>query len=267
MTKVSEFMRTDLIPVAPGDSAWSALAVMRTHDVRSLPVVDDGRLVGVLSVRSFGKILEWARPDGTLHGVFDVRVEQIMTPLRDLHPVRRDTPLREVARLMAQEKIDSVPVVDDDGRPIGMLRYRDIIKGLLTIVGRLEAGATGLRGMRVLVVEDDPANREMLREVLETQGAVVSVADSAESALEALRGDLPRVVVSDLKMPAHDGYWLIGQLRANAPTAHIAAVALTGWDDAFDRQSALAAGFHDYLVKPIDPQHLCRAVARAVGRS
>jgi CheY-like chemotaxis protein len=74
-------------------------------------------------------------------------------------------------------------------------------------------------------------------------------------------------VVSDLKMPARDGYWLIAQLRANGPTANIAAVALTGFDDFFDRQSALAAGFHDYLVKPIDPQELCRAIARAVSRS
>lgn len=256
-------MRTDLVPLAPGDSAWSALAVMRTHDVRSLVVVDAGRLVGVLSVRSFAKILEWARPDGTLRGIFDVSVEQIMTPLRELHPVRRDTELGEVARLLAEERIDSVPVVDDAGRPVGVLRYRDVIKGLLTLVDRLESVAAVLQGMRVLVVDDDAANRDVLRDILEMQGAVVSVADSAESALEALRRDPPRVIVSDLKMPAHDGYWLIGQLRAHAATARIPAVALTGWDDAFDRQSALAAGFHDYLVKPIDAQHLCRAVARA----
>jgi CheY-like chemotaxis protein len=267
MTKVSEFMRTDLIPLAPGDSAWSALALMRTHDVRSLPVIDDGRLIGVLSVRSFGKILEWARPDGTLRGVFDVRVEQIMTPHRDLHPVRRETPLREVARLLAEERIDSVPVVDDAGRAVGMLRYRDIIKGLLTLVDRLEVGGTELLGIRVLVVEDDPANREVLREVLQAQGAVVAVADSAESALETLCDELPRVILSDLRMPTHDGYWLIRQLRANASTARIAAVALTGFDDAFDRQSALAAGFHDYLVKPIDALHLCRSVASAIGRA
>jgi CheY-like chemotaxis protein len=263
----SEFMRTDDIALAPGDSAWSALALMRTHDVRSLSVVDEGRLVGLMSIRSFGKILEWARPDGTLRGVFDVRVEQIMTPRRDLYAVRRETPLREVARLLAEERIDSVHVVDDAGRPIGMLRYRDVIKGLLAIVDRLEAGASELSGMRVLVVEDDPRNRELVRQVLEGQGAVVTVADSAESALEVLRGDPPSVVVSDLKMPAHDGYWLIRQLRAHAPTAHIAAVALTGCDDSFDRQSALAAGFHDYLVKPIDPQHLYRAIASAVSRS
>jgi CheY-like chemotaxis protein len=267
-TKASEFMRTDLVPLAPTESAWSALALMRTHDVRSLPVMDDsGQLVGVLSLRSYGKILEWVRPDGTLRGVFDVRVEQIMLPRSDLHPVRRDTPLHEVARILAEERIDSVPVVDEAGRPIGMLRYPDIIKGLLTVAERLETGVPELAGMRVLVVEDDESNREVLRQVLEAQGAVVVVADSAEGALEVLRDDPPSAVVSDLKMPARDGYWLIGQLRANGSTANIAAVALTGFDSFFDRQSALAAGFHDYLVKPIDPKHLCRAIARAISRS
>ena len=266
MIKASEFMCTDEVAVTPGHTVWAALAVMRTRGVRSLAVVEDGRVVGVISVRNFRKIFERVHPDGTLHRVFDVRVDHVMTPLNEAHPARRQTPLRDIADWLAEERIDCVPVVDGEDRLVGMLRYEDVIRGLLAIVARLEARES-LRNVRMLVVDDDADNRELLRQIFEAEGAIVTVADSAERALEAIQDTVPAVLVTDLAMPTHDGYWLLAQLRQRSPLPPIAAVALTGFDNAFDRRSALTVGFHDYLVKPVEAEHLCRAVASAIGRS
>ena len=75
------------------------------------------------------------------------------------------------------------------------------------------SGAHRLDGVRVLIVDDDEGIRYTVRVLLEQSGAIVTDAPSAEAALALLRREPPDVLLSDLTMPRHDGYWLINQVR------------------------------------------------------
>ncbi len=114
----------------------------------------------------------------------------------------------------------------------------------------------------VLVVDDDRSVREVLCAVLREEGYRVRQADCAEAALEALRSesDLP-LVLSDMKMPDHDGMWLLDRIFERHPDA--AVVMLTGYGDTESAVECLKRGAADYLLKPPRVTELVRAVERA----
>ena len=129
-------------------------------------------------------------------------------------------------------------------------------------------GTGVLTGVRVLVVEDHHDTAELMRTVLDRQGAEVRVVPSLGGALEALDRDV-HVLVSDIAMPDGTGYELVSRLRARE-RAHgqpaLPAVAVTAFAGDDDRQRAAAAGFQHFAAKPIEPVELVDAVARAAGR-
>lgn len=128
-------------------------------------------------------------------------------------------------------------------------------------------GRPQLGGLRVLIVDDEPDARELLTAVLEQFGASVSAVGSAPEALEALQVVRPNMLVSDIGMPEHDGYWLIRSIRALDPShgGLIPAVALTAYAAEQDRERALAAGFHRHVTKPIDAQELINTLLKLAG--
>ncbi|NTU79340.1 MAG: response regulator, partial [Chloroflexales bacterium] len=123
-----------------------------------------------------------------------------------------------------------------------------------------------LRGLRVLLVDDQPEVLEILHEMLILGGAVVRRCTSAREALAALGQWRPAVLVSDIAMPKEDGYWLIAQVRALAPEAGGAtpAVALTAYVRMEDRLRVLAAGFQRYVPKPVEMQELWAVLAELI---
>ncbi|AKG24792.1 ATPase [Calothrix sp. 336/3] len=125
-----------------------------------------------------------------------------------------------------------------------------------------------LRGIRVLVVDDEADSREFLTTVLEQSEAEVETASSVAQALEIIRQSLPDVIVSDIGMPMEDGYSFIRKLRSLPPEAggKIPATALTAYARAEDRRQALQAGFQLHLPKPIDPSELITVVASLAKR-
>jgi len=125
---------------------------------------------------------------------------------------------------------------------------------------------TSLDRVRVLLIDDDTDARELSQAVLEQCGArVKAVSSSAEaiaSLLDTPRALMPHVIVSDLGMPAQDGYQLIRQIRAiDSELGRIPAVAVTGYATADDVQRALTAGFQLHISKPMDPAAFVAAVA------
>ena len=116
---------------------------------------------------------------------------------------------------------------------------------------------------RVLVVDDVPAMRALVTDVLQEAGATVRAADTAERALDLLTQWRPDVLVSDLQMPGKDGYWLIGQIRALTPErgGMTPAACLTGLSAPEDRARILRAGFQYHLAKPVDVTRLIGIVA------
>jgi CheY-like chemotaxis protein len=123
-----------------------------------------------------------------------------------------------------------------------------------------------LRGIHVLVVDDNDDARDLLRRILEYAGALVAVSASATDALQYTRRLLPDVVVCDIVMPDHDGYWLLERLRAAGATATaVPVIAVTGHAEHNPSARALERGFTAYLPKPIDPAELCRTVKTAAA--
>lgn len=128
-----------------------------------------------------------------------------------------------------------------------------------------------LRGVHVLIVDDDADARELFRRILEYAGALVAVTGSAAAALHYTERMLPDVVVCDIVMPDHDGYWLLERLpnagaRPGANVTAIPVIAITAFADEHPSAQALERGFTAYLPKPIDPAELCRSVKSAARR-
>ena len=123
--------------------------------------------------------------------------------------------------------------------------------------------ALRLEGVRVLVVDDVRAVREVVTSILSHDGAKVTAVGSAEEALDALQGERPDVLLSDLAMPGKGGYWLIGQVRALPPERGgvTPAVALTAFAGPEHRASVLRAGFQLHVEKPVALDDLIEAVA------
>jgi len=126
-----------------------------------------------------------------------------------------------------------------------------------------------LDGLRVLVVEDDPDTRQMLKALLSECNADVITVPSAAEAIKEIGRRKPDVLVSDLGMPEQDGYELIKKVREMESadhTARIPALALTAYAKAEDRVRALAGGYQVHLSKPVEPAEFLLVVANLAGR-
>ena len=126
-----------------------------------------------------------------------------------------------------------------------------------------------LKGVRVLVVDDDPDARELLRMVLERTGAELRVAASTNEALTIFKEWMPDVLVSDVGMPGKDGFELIRQVRAlpHSEGGSVPAAALTAYATGEDRLKALTSGFQIHVAKPVEPLELIAVVASLAGRT
>jgi CheY-like chemotaxis protein len=125
-----------------------------------------------------------------------------------------------------------------------------------------------LDDVSVLVVDDDPDTRHLLAVVLSLQGAAVSTAASAPEALGTVMRTPPDVIVSDVGMPGQDGCDLMRSVRALPAErgGQIPAVAVTAFAGREHRVRALAAGFHSYMVKPVEPNELTWVVGMLARR-
>lgn len=125
-----------------------------------------------------------------------------------------------------------------------------------------------LRGLRILVVDDEPDSRRLLARVLQRGGASVNTAESAAQALEVLDREPHDVLLSDISMPREDGYSLIRKVRARGDAqAAIPAAALTAFARSEDAERSLQAGFNRHINKPIDARHLIEAVAELAAQN
>ncbi|HEX4125498.1 MAG TPA: response regulator [Tepidisphaeraceae bacterium] len=124
-----------------------------------------------------------------------------------------------------------------------------------------------LDGVLVLVVDDDADARELMRRVLADCGAEVMLASDATAALDIVKNRRPRVIVSDIGMPAHDGYELIRWIRAlpESDGGRTPAIALTAFARSEDRRRAIAAGYQTHLSKPADTGELVTVVGSLAG--
>jgi CheY-like chemotaxis protein len=115
---------------------------------------------------------------------------------------------------------------------------------------------------RVVVIEDHFDTADLMREVLMAAGHEVTTAHTGAEGIEAARRLVPDVVLCDVGLPDIDGYAVARALRAEAATAKVRLIALTGYDGDEERRRAAEAGFDRHVVKPIDPFALEDLIAR-----
>jgi PAS domain S-box-containing protein len=120
-----------------------------------------------------------------------------------------------------------------------------------------------LRGLDIVLVDDEPESRKVVTAVLRAAGANVISLDSAGAALTAIDQNRPHLVITDIAMPEMDGYTFTRTLRAREYGPQLKVAALS----AFPARHDQASGFDAYLSKPIDPFHLVDEVARIALRA
>ena len=124
----------------------------------------------------------------------------------------------------------------------------------------LDLGA--LKGMRVLLAEDNPINQIIAIELLSGKGVEVKAAGTGKEAIEALEKESFDLVLMDIQMPEMDGLAATAHIRANPAYADLPIVAMTAHAMAGDREISIGSGMNDHLTKPIDPQLLYKALLR-----
>jgi CheY-like chemotaxis protein len=124
-----------------------------------------------------------------------------------------------------------------------------------------ESSKAELRGIRILIVDDDVDTCEMLTFALNLLGAETQSSNSVSEAFDSLNEWKPDILLTDINMPEEDGYALLSKMRAASENgAHIPAIALTALARPEDSEQALSAGFQLHLSKPVDIEELAEAI-------
>ena len=119
---------------------------------------------------------------------------------------------------------------------------------------------------KILLVEDNEMNRDMLSRRLARHGHAVAIAVDGQEALDRVHADPPDIVLMDMSLPVLDGWEATRRLRADPTTRHVPVIALTAHAMAEDRDNALLAGCDDYATKPVDLPGLLRLIAALLAR-
>src|SRR5262249_56676746 len=120
---------------------------------------------------------------------------------------------------------------------------------------------------KILIVDDEADNLELLSRRLARRGFAVVTAGGAADGLVRARAELPNVILMDVKMPDMDGYEATRRLKADAATARIPVVMLTAQAMPEDRDRALEAGADEYESKPVDLARLLEKIGALLGRA
>ena len=119
---------------------------------------------------------------------------------------------------------------------------------------------------KILIAEDNPVNRELLRELLEMRGHTVAEACDGEEALRIIEQTQPDLVLLDIGMPLLDGFGVIRKIRENPRFASMPVVAVTAYAMQGDREKILSSNFDGYLSKPVDARSLVQELDRVLSR-
>ncbi len=189
---VEKRMKRDPVTVSPEDSFRHAMTLIRQKGVRHLPVVEEGRLVGIVTDRDIRQTSPSPATSLEIHELHylleKVRIREVMT--RKVYTVTPDTPIEEAARLMLEHKIGGLPVLQDE-RLVGILTETDILKAFVEVMG-IQQEQTRLE----LVLEDRPgAFLEACRTIQEQGGDIVSVV----TATATHRGEQQKVLIFRLE--------------------------------------------------------------------
>ena len=118
---------------------------------------------------------------------------------------------------------------------------------------------------KILVVDDNPVSRELIREVLEAPDLQILEAPDGRAALQAISDLGPDLVLMDIQMPVLDGFTVLRVLRENPRFGNLPVLAVTAFAMRGDREKALRAGFDEYITKPVEGAELEAMVRSFLG--
>ncbi|WP_139182742.1 response regulator [Oryzisolibacter propanilivorax] len=183
------------------------------------------------------------------------------------------TSMHGQARLLARSAAQALGTAPQLIKPVTPSALFDAVAQATGGASVLQAGpapaetSQPLAGLRVLLVEDNPLNQQVARELLAQAGAQVALAGNGREGVEQIRtalaqAALPDAVLMDIQMPVMDGYEATRQLRALPGASRLPIIAMTANAQPADRQACHDAGMDDHLSKPVDRGELIAAVLR-----
>jgi len=120
---------------------------------------------------------------------------------------------------------------------------------------------------KILLVEDNEMNRDMLSRRLNRKGFEVVIAVDGQAGVDMAASDSPDLILMDLSLPVIDGWEATRRIKANSATQGIPVIALTAHAMAGDEQKALEAGCDDYDTKPVNLNRLLEKIEKFIGNS
>jgi len=194
---VSKWMSPNVISMDKNESLGTALRLMREHQIRRLPIVSKGKLVGIVSDRD----LKGALPsDATsldvweLHGLLDrLKISDIMT--KNVITTTPDATIERVALMMMENKIEGLPVLDAKGNLVGIVTEGDIFRALVEVTG-VRRKSTRIS----LTLEDKPGSIMGVADVVRSKGGrIYSILSTQAKAPNGNRELVMRVEISNAK--------------------------------------------------------------------
>ncbi len=188
---VKDWMSKDPVTINEDTSMMKAIHLMKQNRFRRLPVLAEGRLVGIVSDRDLKEASPSKATTLDVHELYyllaELQVKDIMT--RDPVTVTPDDTVEHAAQLMLENTISGLPVVDDQGKVVGILTQSDVFRAFMAITGILQGGV-----QFALRLEDRPGLIKEVVDLLRGKGArFISLLTSSTSAQEAPRDVYIRV--------------------------------------------------------------------------
>lgn len=118
---------------------------------------------------------------------------------------------------------------------------------------------------KILIVEDNEMNMRLIREILRYHGYEIIEARNGEEGIAMARELLPDLILMDIQMPVMDGYEAMTKLKADPATQRINVIAISSFAMKGDKEKYLAAGFDDYITKPIDTRQIPDIIKKRLG--
>jgi two-component system, sensor histidine kinase and response regulator len=213
-------------------------------------------------------LLDWVLPDGEGHEVINrLRAVQPAVQIVVMSAYGADD-MREQASLAGAARFLDKPVLPDDLRRL-FAAPSDAAEPH-TRGARIDSQLGSLRGLRLLLAEDNAINQELAVELLSSRGATVDVVHNGLQAVERLAATGPEafdVVLMDLQMPVLDGLQATQRLRAQSRFDSLPIVAFTAHALAEEQTRSMAAGMQGYLTKPLNVKELVRVLQPYCGRT
>lgn len=207
---VRMWMTTDVITVEADTPILEARDVMKQHNVRRLPVVDKGKLVGITTQ---GDIQEAGPSDATSLSIWELnyllartKVADIMSQSDELISVSPDDPIEQVALLMRERKVGGLPVLEGD-ELVGIITESDIFAVLLSVMGVRKGGSR-----LTLALEDEPGKLADVLQVIKQHEANVLSLVTCEKCQQGLE-DAEGMSVVAIRMENYDFRKIVHDLK------------------------------------------------------